>query len=202
MVLVMGIAGGTGSGKTTFAQAIANQMPSSSVHVLDHDSYYHDLSELPHLERASRNFDEPDALDTDLLCKHVEQLRNGGTIKKPQYDFTKHCRTSDFCELEPRALIIVEGILILTDMRLRSLMDVKFFVDSPDDLRLARRIDRDVQDRGRSVEQIVSQYLTSVRPSHLRYVAPSREFADFVVNGSVGFEKSVSLAVRIAKSFT
>jgi uridine kinase len=201
MVMIIGIAGGSGSGKTTFAQMIADQLPTDYVHVIDHDSYYHDLSHLPQQERELRNFDHPDSLETSLLCDHLKQLKNGESIRKPLYEFSIHCRSNNVSVLQPRSVIIVEGILTLADERLRSCMDAKFFVDSPDDLRLARRIDRDVRDRKRRLDHIISQYLSTVRPAYAQFVNPSKEFADFVVNGSVSFEKAVNLATHLVRSF-
>jgi uridine kinase len=178
--LIIGVAGGSGSGKTTVARAIHQRLGVDAI-FLDQDAYYADLGHLPFEERARTNFDHPDALDTDLMVEHLEALAAGQAIDKPTYDFSRHTRAAATVRLEPRDVILVDGILIFADARLRSMFDMKVFVDVADDLRFIRRMQRDVSERGRSVESIVAQYLGSVRPMHLEFVEPSKRYADIIV---------------------
>ena len=179
--LVLGIAGGTGSGKTTVARAIVDRIGPERVAYLEHDCYYRDLSALDREARRQVNFDHPDAFDTGLLVSHVEALRMGQAIEQPVYSYTESVRLPETQRIEPRPVVVVEGILVLENPRLRALMDVKLFVDTDDDVRLMRRLRRDTVERGRSMEQILGQYEATVRPMHLAFVSPSRRHADVVI---------------------
>ena len=178
--IVVGVAGGTGSGKTTIATAI-RQGVGSRLSCLCHDYYYKDLSHLSLNERAKTNFDHPDSLDTDLLVEHVRQLREGRGIDAPQYDFATHTRTQQTLRVEPAEVIIVEGILIFTCAALRELMDVKIFVDTEADVRFIRRLQRDIAERGRTLEQCIEQYMQTVKPMHTQFVEPSKRFGDVII---------------------
>ena len=178
--MVIGIAGGTGSGKTTLMKNLISQF-GGNVTVLSHDNYYRRHDELTYEERCRINYDEPAALETELMAVHLDKLRHGEAIDCPVYDFTQHNRSNETVRIEPRPVIIVEGILIFADESLRQLMDIKIFVDTDDDVRLCRRIKRDVNKRGRSLESVLTQYQTTVKPMHEKYVVPSKRFADIVV---------------------
>ena len=179
-ILVIGIAGGTGSGKTTLMNNLITEF-SNVVTVLSHDNYYKRHDELTYEERCRLNYDEPAALETDLMAAHLEQLRQGNAIDCPVYDFTQHNRSQETIRLVPRKVIIVEGILIFENKQLRDLMDIRIFVDTDDDVRLCRRILRDVRERGRTLESVVSQYLDTVKPMHEMYVEPSKKYANIIV---------------------
>lgn len=179
-ILVIGIAGGTGSGKTTLMKNIMDRF-GDVVTVLSHDNYYRRRDELSYEERCRINYDEPAALETDMMARHLEQLRNGQAIDCPIYDFTQHNRSSETIRIEPKNVIIVEGILIFENQPLRDLMDIRIFVDTDADVRLCRRIKRDVTKRGRTLESVLTQYQETVKPMHERYVEPSKRFADIVV---------------------
>ncbi len=178
---VIGIAGGTGSGKTTVAQKIVEDLPSDAALMLQHDWYYRDLSNVSYEERANFNFDEPKALDNELLVQHIQTLRQGEPVDCPQYDFTKHLRTPTTHRLEPRRIIIVEGILIFAVEALRECCDLRIFVDTDDDIRLMRRIKRDILHRGRDIESIQRQYYQTVRPMHKLHVEPTRNYAHLII---------------------
>ncbi len=180
-VLIIGICGGTGSGKTTVARKILETVGADRVVYLQQDAYYKDLSHLPLEERHRVNFDHPDAIDTDLLIQHIEELRAGRAIEQPVYDFTTHTRRPETRHIEPRPIILVEGILVFENPRLRALMDLKIFVDTADDLRFIRRLLRDISERGRTVESVIRQYLETVRPMHLEFVEPSKRYADIII---------------------
>ena len=179
--LIIGIAGGTGSGKTTVARKIAEALPSSSVAFLDMDGYYRDFAHLPMDERRKINWDHPEAFDLDLFASHLEQLARGEAIEKPVYDFTKHVRSSRTERLTAADVIVVDGILLFVDERIRNLFDVKVFVDAEPDIRLVRRIQRDMSERDRPLEEILQQYLTTVRPMHQQFVEPGKRYADIIV---------------------
>ncbi|HEY7955584.1 MAG TPA: uridine kinase [Polyangia bacterium] len=179
--LLLGIAGGTGSGKSTVARKIAEGLPPSSVGVLDHDSYYRDHSNLDAEARERLNYDHPDALDNDLLVAHLEELCAGRGVDVPIYDFKTHARSPERRRLEPTRIIIVEGILVFVEERVRRLLDVKVFVDTDADIRVFRRIRRDIEQRGRSFQAIREQYYRTVRPMHLQFVEPSKRWADLIV---------------------
>eukprot|EP01122_Echinamoeba_exundans_P001143 TRINITY_DN11107_c0_g1_i1.p1 TRINITY_DN11107_c0_g1~~TRINITY_DN11107_c0_g1_i1.p1 ORF type:complete len:220 (+),score=58.64 TRINITY_DN11107_c0_g1_i1:86-745(+) len=179
---VIGIAGGSGSGKTTIADAIVKLIGRERIAFLHHDNYYRDLSHLPIEERAKNNFDHPNSLETELLVEHVKQLKEGKTAKVPVYDFKHHSRVADqFEPEEARPVIIVEGILIFADPVLRDILDIKIFVDTDPDLRFIRRMERDIRDRGRTVESVVAQWYATVRPMHMQFVEPSKRYADVIV---------------------
>lgn len=179
--IVMGIAGGTGSGKTTVAKKIAAFFRPDEVVMLDQDSYYRDLSDIPFEERKLFNFDHPDAFDSELLSEHLDLLRQGQKIAKPVYSYATHCRTEETVTVEPAPVILLEGILILDDSRLRELMDIKIFVDTDDDIRLIRRLRRDIHERGRDLQGVLEQYERTVRPMHLGFVLPTKRYADVVI---------------------
>ena len=179
--LVIGIAGGSGSGKTTVAQQILERVGPSRIAFLQHDSYYKDLSGLPPVQRAEVNFDHPESLETELLTAHVEELKNDRSVQVPIYDFAHHSRTDQTFTVQPRGVIIVEGILIFAEPELRKLFDVKIFVDTDPDLRLIRRMQRDISERSRTVESVIKQYMSTVRPMHLEFVEPSKRYADVII---------------------
>ena len=179
-ILVIGIAGGTGSGKTTLMKNLISRFQ-GDVTVLSHDNYYKRHDELPYEERCKLNYDEPGALETDLMARHLEQLRRGESILCPVYDFTQHNRSDETVLVEPRKVIIVEGILIFENEPLRELMDIRIFVDTDADVRLCRRIKRDVNKRGRTLESVLQQYQQTVKPMHERYVEPSKKYAHIVI---------------------
>ena len=179
--LIIGIAGGTGSGKTTVSHAILNQVGAEHIALLPHDAYYKDLSELAQLQGAAVNFDHPDSLDTALLIEHVKMLRACQTVEVPVYDFKTYSRTQQTVHIEPQPIILVEGILIFTESALRKLFDVKIFVDTDADIRFIRRLQRDIIERGRTSESVIEQYLSTVRPMHLEFVEPSKRYADVII---------------------
>lgn len=196
--VVIGIAGGSGSGKTTVVRRLMASLGDAHVSVLEHDRYYRDRSDLRLEERASLNYDHPDSLETDLLVAHVRALRAGQAIEAPQYDFARHNRLDIRDVIAPRAAIIVEGILIYEHKALRELMDVKVFVDADDDTRFIRRLQRDVAERGRTVQSVIDQYLGTVKPMHLEFVEPSKRYADIIVpqggHNDVAIEMLLTLA--------
>ena len=179
-ILVIGIAGGTGSGKTTLMKNLIQRFE-GSVTVLSHDNYYKRRDDLTYEQRCQINYDEPAALETDLMAQHLDQLRHGQSINCPVYDFTQHNRSNETIPIHPEPVIIVEGILIFENRELRELMDIRIFVDTDADVRLCRRIKRDVNKRGRTLESVLTQYQTTVKPMHEKYVEPSKRFADIVV---------------------
>ena len=179
-ILVIGIAGGTGSGKTTLMKRLVERF-SADVTVLSHDNYYRCRDDMPFEERCKVNYDEPAALETDLMARHLDALRRGQAIDCPVYDFSQHNRSNETVRIEPKRVIIVEGILIFENKQLRDLMDIKIFVDTDADIRLCRRIRRDVRERGRTLESVIEQYQTTVKPMHEKYVEPSKRYAHIVV---------------------
>lgn len=195
--LFIGIAGGTGSGKSTVARKIAEGLPPDSVGVIDHDSYYRDHSNLPPEARARLNYDHPDALDNDLLVQHLAELREGRGVDVPVYDFKTHSRLGERRRLEPTRIIIVEGILVFVEERVRKLLDVKVFVDTDADIRVFRRIRRDIEQRGRTFQSIREQYYSTVRPMHLQFVEPSKRWADLIV--PEGGENNVAVDLILGK---
>lgn len=179
--VVIGIAGGSGSGKSTVLSSIIRALGLRHIAVLDHDAYYHDLSLLPEEDRLSANFDHPDALDTSLMVAHLDMLLAGNAVEKPVYDFNSHVRLTETVTVEPKPVIIVEGILVLTQPELVRRMDIKLYVEADPDVRLIRRIRRDIEQRSRSIESILDQYERTVRPMHLEFVEPSRQLADVII---------------------
>ncbi len=179
--VLIGVAGGSGSGKTTVSQAILERVGSDRIAYIQHDAYYRDRSHLPFAERAQINYDHPDSLETDLLVQHLKMLRAGQPVESPQYDFAQHVRRIETRHLEPRPIILVEGILIFVDRAMRDMFDIKIFVDTDADLRFIRRLQRDIAERGRTRESVVKQYLETVRPMHLDFVEPSKRYADLII---------------------
>jgi len=179
--LVIGIAGGSGSGKTTVAQIIIQRVGPDRIAFLQHDAYYKDLSGLPPAQRAEVNFDHPNSLETELLIRHIEQLKNGQPVEVPIYDFATHSRTPQTFTVQPRPVILVEGILIFAEKALRDLCDVKIFVDTDSDIRFIRRLQRDIAERGRTVDSVIKQYMATVRPMHMEFVEPSKRYADVII---------------------
>ncbi len=179
--VVIGIAGGSGSGKTTVLRRIVEAFGPESIAVLDHDAYYRALNHLPFEERVAFNFDHPDALETDLMRRHLDRLLAGEAVEKPLYNFTTHTREARTVRVEPRPVIIIEGILVLAEPALVERMDIKLFVDAAPDVRLMRRIRRDIEERGRAVEAVLEQYERTVRPMHLEFVEPSKRRADVII---------------------
>ncbi len=179
--LIIGVAGGTGSGKTTVAQAILDRVGRDKIAYIQHDSYYKDQSHLPPEERAKVNYDHPDALETELLIKHLKELQAGRAVEVPVYDFTTHTRTNKTRRVEPKQVILVEGILIFADEALRRMFDIKIYVDTDADIRFIRRLKRDIIERGRTMESVIEQYLATVRPMHLEFVEPSKRYADIII---------------------
>jgi len=180
-MLIIGIAGGTGSGKTTVVNKILEQFSKDEVAVLSHDSYYFDNSELTLEERRLKNYDHPDAIEFDLMIEHVKKLQNGEAIEEPVYSFITCTRQPETHHVLPRHVLIIEGILCLTSKKLRDLMDIKVYVDCDSDIRLSRVIQRDMQERGRNVEQVLKRYKETVRPSHLQFIEPTKRYADIIV---------------------
>jgi uridine kinase len=179
--VIIGVAGGTASGKTTVSDAILDRVGRQHIIYLQHDSYYRDLSHLPLEERTKLNFDHPDALETELLVSHLRRLQAGEPVEVPVYDFASYRRSEETRRVEPRPVILLEGLLIFVDKELREMMDVKLYVDTDADLRFIRRLQRDIQERGRTMESVIHQYLTTVRPMHLEFVEPSKRYADVII---------------------
>jgi len=179
--VLIGIAGGTGSGKTTVAEAIDRELPGNHIALLSQDMYYLDQGRLPFEERVRINYDHPDAFDWPLLLSHLDALRSGNAIERPVYDFATHARRSDTVTVRPARVIVLEGIMALVDARVRALMDIKIFVDTDADVRFIRRLLRDTKERGRSLDQVVAQYCDVVRLMHMEFVEPSKRYADLIV---------------------
>ncbi len=179
--IVIAIAGGSGSGKTTVANVILNTVGADRIAYLPHDAYYRDLRDLPPNQRVQINFDHPESLETNLMVEHIKKLKNWESIELPVYDFTHHARTTQTIHIEPHRVIVVEGILILADPMLRELFDVKLYVDTDADLRFIRRLKRDITERGRTTESVISQYINTVRPMHLEFVEQSKRYADVII---------------------
>jgi uridine kinase len=179
--IIIGVAGGTGSGKTTVASEILQRVGADRITYIQHDSYYRDLSQLAPGARAQMNFDHPDSLETELLVAHLGALVAGQVIEAPIYDFTIHARTAKTQRLEPRPIVLLEGILIFVEKSLRDVMDVRIYVDTDADIRFIRRLKRDIQERGRSLDSVIDQYTHTVRPMHLEFVEPSKRHADIII---------------------
>lgn len=180
-VLLVGVAGGSGSGKSTIARSLVESLDSQHVTAIEHDAYYNDVGHLPPEERARINFDHPESLDNELFCAHLDALRAGRSVEKPRYDFSTHSRLPETDRLDPSPVIVVEGILVLALPAIRERLDVKLYVDTDADIRLMRRIRRDLEHRGRTFAQVRQQYYESVRPMHLAFVEPSKRFADVII---------------------
>jgi uridine kinase len=179
--LVIGIAGGTGSGKTTIANVIMGRVGNQHIAYLPHDAYYKDLKDLPVAQRDMVNFDHPDSLDTNLLIQHIKQLRGWNPIDLPVYNFKTHTRTKRSLTVQPQSVIIIEGILLFAEQALLEEFDVKIFVDTDPDIRFIRRLQRDIAERGRTTDSVIHQYLSTVRPMHLEFVEPSKRYADVII---------------------
>ncbi|AVK62414.1 uridine kinase [Lactobacillus sp. CBA3605] len=195
--VVIGVTGGSGSGKTTVSQAIYNQLSGQSLLILQQDSYYNDQSEMTMAERRQVNYDHPLAFDTDLMIAQIKQLLRYEPIEKPVYDYEQSTRSAKTIHQEPRDVIIVEGVLILDDQRLRDLMDIKVFVDTDDDLRIIRRIQRDIKERGRTLDWVIDQYLATVKPMYHQFVEPTKRYADLIV--PEGGENKVAIDLLTTK---
>lgn len=195
--LIIGIAGGSGSGKSTVARKVADALDASSVAFLDMDAYYHDYSRLSLEERRKINWDHPNSFDWDLLVAQIQTLAAGRPIQKPQYDFVQHLRREETVQVGAAKVVVIDGILLLADPRTRSLCDVKVFVDTDADIRLIRRLRRDILERGRPLEEILDQYLTTVQPMHLEFVEPSKRYADVIVPR--GGHNEVAIEMIVAK---
>lgn len=180
-MLIIGIAGGTGSGKTTVVNQIVAELPVGEVCVISQDSYYHDTSDLPMEERVKINFDHPHSIDFDLLVRHLKELRKGNSFEQPVYSFVDHNRTGETITTYPKKVIIVEGILILTHPDIRDMFDIKIFVHADSDERLIRRLKRDIAVRGRNLEEVLHRYQTTLKPMHLQFIEPTKEFADIII---------------------
>ncbi|RKD34602.1 uridine kinase [Thermohalobacter berrensis] len=198
--ILIGITGGTGSGKSTVAKEIFKSLPEKNIVIIEQDSYYKEQSHLSFEERTKTNYDHPLAFDNDLLIEHLKDLIDGKKIEKPIYDFEIHNRKKETITVEPKDIIIVEGILILDDERVRDLLDIKIYVDTDPDIRIIRRIIRDIRERGRTLESVIEQYLTTVRPAHLQFVEPSKKYADIIIPEG-GYNKvAIDLMVTKVKS--
>jgi len=195
--IVVGIAGGSGSGKTTLSQAILDEIGRERIAFLPHDAYYRDQAGLSMEERLTVNYDHPDALETDLLIQHIQSLRHGEAIDRPVYDFKLYTRSQETRRIEPRQIILVEGILLFYEPQLRKVFDMKLYVDADPDICFIRRLTRDMQERGRSVESVIEQYLSTVRPSYIEFVEPSKRFADVII--PEGGMNNVALQMVIAR---
>jgi len=195
--IVFGVAGSTASGKTTVARRILDQVGAHRVAYLPHDAYYRDMSHLPLEQRAQQNYDHPDALESDLLARHIRELRQGRPVPLPVYDFATYTRRPETVTVEPASVILVDGILIFAEPELRGLMDIKVFVDTDADIRLIRRIQRDTRERGRTLSSVVFQYLDTVRPMDLEFVQPSRRYADIIIPG--GGQNRVAIEMVVSR---
>jgi uridine kinase len=198
--LIIGICGGTGSGKTTITNRIIEALSEKNVIVLEQDNYYKGCPELPFAERVKLNFDHPDSMDTPLLASHVRRLREGQSIERPTYDFANFRRVEATVRIEPRSAIIIEGILIFENKALRDLMDIKIFVDTDADLRFIRRLERDIRERGRTMEMVVQQYMATVRPMHMEFVEPSKRYADVIIPEGGHNEVGIDLVIQKIRS--
>jgi uridine kinase len=194
--LILGVAGGSGSGKTTVVSNIIQSIGKENVLLMQHDSYYRDLSHLPFSERTKQNFDHPASLETELMIRHLDALRNGYQVDIPVYDFVAHTRSEETISAYPQKIILVDGILIYSEPKLRKLMDIKIFVDTDGDVRLLRRLKRDISERGRDLDGVLNQYEKFVRPMHLEFVEPSKRYADIIIPR--GGENTIALEMVIA----
>ncbi|MBC2845758.1 uridine kinase [Winogradskyella flava] len=195
-MLIIGIAGGTGCGKTTVVNTILNELPEGEVGVISQDSYYKDTSHLSYEERVKINFDHPRSIDFDLLEEHLRELKKGNSINQPVYSFVKHNRTGDTISTKPRKVMIVEGILILTNPEIRELFDIKIFVHADSDERLIRRLKRDISERGRDIDEVLSRYQNTLKPMHQQFIEPMKEYADIIIPNN----KYNTVAVDIVKT--
>lgn len=195
--IIIGVTGGSGSGKTTVSKAIYNQLHGQAIQIITQDTYYNDQSSMTMAERKAVNYDHPLAFDTDLLIKQLTDLRNNKAIEMPVYDYTQYTRSAETVHVEPQDVIILEGILILDDERLRDLMDIKVYVDTDDDIRIIRRIKRDMAERGRTLDSVINQYLATVKPMYHQFVGPTKRYADIIV--PEGGENRVAIDILTTK---
>lgn len=195
--ILIGIAGGTGSGKSTVARAIFESLPEKNIAIIQQDAYYKDQSTISFEERVKTNYDHPLAFDNELLIDHLKALLDGNAIEQPQYDFSIHNRIKETISVEPKDIIILEGIMILEDRRLRELMDIKIFVDTDADVRIIRRIVRDIEERGRTLDAVIKQYLTTVKPAHDQFIEPMKKYADLIIPEG-GYNK-VAIDIMVSK---
>lgn len=197
--MIIGICGGTGSGKTTIARMIVKEIGAENVVLVEQDSYYRNMADMPLDERHQANFDHPDSIDSDLLVNHLKRLKNGQSIEMPIYDFRTHTRSKKTEHIEPTSVVIVEGILIFTEPSVLDLLDVRVYVDTPDDVRLIRRLRRDVEERGRSFERTLWQYEHTIRPMHQQFVEPSKRHADIIIPEGGDTQVSINLLSGVVK---
>ncbi len=195
--VVIGVAGGSGSGKTSVTKAIYKSFTGHSITMIQQDYYYKDQSELPFEERLKTNYDHPFAFDNDLLVEHLEKLLRYEAIEKPVYDYSIHTRSKEIIEVEPKDVIILEGILVLEDERLRNLMDIKLFVDTDADIRIIRRLSRDIKERGRTLDSVIDQYTNVVRPMHNQFIEPTKRYADVII--PEGGQNHVAIDLMVTK---
>lgn len=195
--IVIGVTGGSGSGKTTVSRAIFEQLKGHSLLMIEEDSYYNDQSNVSIEERVKTNYDHPNAFDTDLLVSQITELLNWKSIEKPIYDYKQHTRSQETVTVEPKEVIILEGIMVLNDPRLRDLMDIKIFVDTDDDIRIIRRIQRDMEERGRSLQSVIDQYLATVKPMYHQFIEPTKRYADIIV--PEGGQNQVAIDLLVTK---
>jgi uridine kinase len=198
--IFIGISGGSGSGKTTIVNKIYSEVPEKSICIIEHDAYYKDQSEITYEQRCKTNYDHPFAFDTDLFVEHIKSLKNGETIEKPIYDYEIHNRIKEKIIVEPKEIIIVEGLLVFYEERIRELLDIKIFVDTDADIRIMRRIMRDMKERGRTLDSIMKQYISTVRPAHEQFIEPSKKYADIIVTEGGNNLVAVDLMVTKIKS--
>lgn len=195
--IIIGVTGGSGSGKTTVSRAIFEQLKGHSLLMIEEDSYYNDQSNVSIEERVKTNYDHPNAFDTDLLVSQITELLNWKSIEKPIYDYKQHTRSQETVTVEPKEVIILEGIMVLNDPRLRDLMDIKIFVDTDDDIRIIRRIQRDMEERGRSLQSVIDQYLATVKPMYHQFIEPTKRYADIIV--PEGGQNQVAIDLLVTK---
>jgi len=198
--IFIGISGGSGSGKTTIVNRIYSEVPEKCISIIEHDAYYKDQSHITYDERCKTNYDHPFAFDTDLFVEHIQDLKKGQIIEKPIYDYEIHNRKKEKIIVEPKEIIIVEGLLVFYEERIRDLLDIKIFVDTDADIRIMRRIMRDMKDRGRSLDSIIAQYVNTVRPAHEQFIEPSKKYADIIVTEGGNNLVAVDLMVTKIKS--
>ncbi|MGY0372163.1 uridine kinase [Clostridium sp. JNZ J1-5] len=195
--ILIGITGGTGSGKSTVANEIYKSFSEDCIAMIEQDSYYKDQSSLTFEERIKTNYDHPNAFDTQLLVEHLKKLLNGESIYKPIYDFKEHNRKDETVKVDPRDIVIVEGIMVLQDLELRNLLDIKIYVDTDDDVRIIRRILRDINERGRTIESVIIQYLEVVKPMHTQFIEPTKKYADIII--PEGGQNKVAIDIMVSK---
>lgn len=198
-MLIIGIAGGTGSGKTTVVNQIIEELQNEEVEVISQDSYYQDTSHLSYEERTRINFDHPKSIDFDLLVSHLQELKKGNSVEQPVYSFVQHNRTSETITTQPRKVMIVEGILILTHPDIREMFDIKIFVHADSDERLIRRLKRDIAERGRDLDEVLNRYQTTLKPMHQQFIEPTKEFADIIIPNNKYNTVAVDIVQTIIK---